>query len=139
LFSTFPGAWPGAGLLVLRLTAGSVSIVEGATYLAERNGPTLSGALIGMGAIAAGSSLLVGFLTPAAGILVAVGSGCIALSVLAAPSWHVLGDEFAAALLTAVGIAVVLLGPGAFSVDSYLFGRREIVIRGERPRGVSPR
>jgi hypothetical protein len=78
--------------------------------------------------------LLVGLLTPAAGIVVAVGSGCVALSLLAPPSWHFLGDEVAAALLMAVGIAVVLLGPGAFSIDSYLFGRREIVIRGEGRR-----
>jgi len=30
-------------------------------------------------------------------------------------------------------LAIALLGPGAFSIDSYRFGRREIVIPGDSP------
>jgi uncharacterized membrane protein YphA (DoxX/SURF4 family) len=56
--------------------------------------------------------LLVGFLTPIAGSLgVAVG-----LVSFAAPDL----------CLSAIAAAIVLLGPGAYSVDARLFGRREI-------------
>jgi hypothetical protein len=34
--------------------------------------------------------------------------------------------------------ALILLGPGAFSVDSYLFGRREIVIPPDSSRSPKP-
>jgi hypothetical protein len=41
-------------------------------------------------------------------------------------------DLTRAALVTSAAAAVVLLGPGAFSVDARLFGRREIVIAPDR-------
>ena len=36
-------------------------------------------------------------------------------------------------LLFVIGVAVALMGPGAFSVDCRLFGRREIVVPRTRP------
>jgi hypothetical protein len=45
-------------------------------------------------------------------------------------------DRILAAFVAAVSAAIVPLGPGAFSLDAYLFGRREIVIRAE-PGGRS--
>ena len=40
----------------------------------------------------------------------------------------IFADDAAAALVVMVAVAIALLGPGAYSLDSYLFGRREIVI-----------
>ena len=37
-------------------------------------------------------------------------------------------DRVAAILLIVDGLALALLGPGAHSIDAYLFGRREIII-----------
>ena len=81
-----------------------------------------------------GASLLAGFLTPFAAVLVgscAVRSGC---RWLPAPP-TVFADQPATVLVVMVAVAIALLGPGAYSLDSYLFGRREIVIAA--PRGHS--
>ena len=37
-------------------------------------------------------------------------------------------DRLAATLVIVDGLALALLGPGAHSIDAYLFGRREIII-----------
>ena len=37
-------------------------------------------------------------------------------------------DSVAALLLMADAVALVLLGPGALSLDAWLFGRREILL-----------
>ena len=37
-------------------------------------------------------------------------------------------DRVAAILVIVDGLALALLGPGAHSIDAYLFGRREIII-----------
>jgi hypothetical protein len=43
-----------------------------------------------------------------------------------ANNYHI--STFAAFNLAAISAALVLLGPGAFSLDARLFGRREIII-----------
>lgn len=54
-----------------------------------------------------------------------------ALSALAITLWPAPAlpiGRMGTALLVADALALVLLGPGAYSVDALLFGRREIVI-----------
>jgi uncharacterized membrane protein YphA (DoxX/SURF4 family) len=72
--------------------------------------------------LAAGAAalLLVGFLTPVAGVSMAVVELCLVLSHTTDPSMHI--------LLGAVGAALAMLGPGAWSVDALLFGRKRIRI-----------
>jgi uncharacterized membrane protein YphA (DoxX/SURF4 family) len=41
---------------------------------------------------------------------------------------HRHGDALAALNMAAMSLALVLLGPGAISLDARLFGRREIII-----------
>jgi len=38
------------------------------------------------------------------------------------------GDPWALILLAAVGVALAMLGPGAWSIDALLFGRRRMVL-----------
>jgi uncharacterized membrane protein YphA (DoxX/SURF4 family) len=78
--------------------------------------------------IASGAALAVGFLTPAAALLVGLCFTGIALSWLPAPSWGLHGGGTVAFGMIITGVAIALLGPGAFSLDGRLFGRREIVI-----------
>jgi putative oxidoreductase len=72
--------------------------------------------------VAAGAAalLLVGFWTPVAGVLMAVAEMCLAFSHSNDPWIHI--------LLAAVAAALAMLGPGAWSVDARLFGRKRIQI-----------
>jgi len=77
--------------------------------------------------VMSGAALVIGFLTPFASILAGL---CVAG---AGTSWlpkapRGFFDSWLTALEVITAVAIVLLGPGAFSVDGYLFGRREIVI-----------
>jgi hypothetical protein len=124
-FSTFPDGLPGAGLLLLRAAAGVALFVQGAAYLVDWKA---LGFLIFL--VASGLSLIVGYLTPIAGIfggLFCVGS---AFSWFPVPNLELFDAKPTAALATVIAIALVCLGPGAFSLDARLFGRREIIIPG---------
>ena len=119
LFTMFPGGWPGAGLLVLRLTAAIPLIVGGSLDL---KGVPHSGLYpIQFAVIGVGILLLTGLWTPIAGALQAL----IELWIVFSP-----GDAAVVhLLLAALGASLVMLGPGAWSVDARLFGRKRIVIR----------
>ena len=126
-FSTFPGSWPGIGLLVLRVVVGAAAIVQGAQYIASAD----RGAgvwMICLMSIASGASLVAGFVTPGAGAVAASTTIAIALSASPSAASRLFMDTAAAVIVTADAAAIVLLGPGAHSIDAYLFGRREIVI-----------
>lgn len=69
-------------------------------------------------AAALGLFVLVGLWTPAAGTLVAVVELWIAYS-------HA-GDQWIALLLATLGVTLAMIGPGAWSVDARLFGRKHI-------------
>jgi hypothetical protein len=60
-------------------------------------------------------------------------SGGRALSWIPAPDPYLIGTHAGAWFVTIVAIGVALLGPGAYSIDSYLFGRREIIIPPAHP------
>lgn len=69
--------------------------------------------------------MLLGFLTPLA-------AGISALAETAVYLWHPVWAASFLDLLTAdaivVAVVIVLLGPGAISLDAHFFGRRKIII-----------
>jgi uncharacterized membrane protein YphA (DoxX/SURF4 family) len=72
--------------------------------------------------------LLSGFLTPIASVLVVlVGLGFVLLS-FALPALALFEDKLVVINVIVISGAIALLGPGAFSVDARMFGRREISI-----------
>jgi uncharacterized membrane protein YphA (DoxX/SURF4 family) len=83
---------------------------------------------LGLLGLAAGGSLLAGFLTPVAGVIVALGALGAALSVLPPPASNLLDAKLSLIFAGIITVAIVFLGPGAFSMDARLFGRREIII-----------
>lgn len=127
-FSTFPGGRPGIGLLLLRASLGGTAIVQSTFCL---GGPGVSSwgvKLVSVFAAAIGASLLLGIFTPIGSGLIGLGGIGIALAWLPSPCLGVLTFSPSIIYIIVMAAAIVLLGPGAFSLDSHLFGRREILI-----------
>ena len=68
---------------------------------------------------AAGLLLCAGLWTPIAGCAVFI---CALWAVFSG-----IGEPWSQALLAAVGAAIAMLGPGAWSVDARMFGRKRII------------
>ena len=120
LFSTFADGWPGTGLLLLRLLTAAALIYFGIFgVLASPPPATVVLQIIGIGA---GILLLVGLWTPVVGTLAAIAKVAIALSRFFSHSvdpWIPIAE----AVLCA---ALAMVGPGAWSIDARLFGRKHI-------------
>jgi hypothetical protein len=120
LFSTFPGAWPGFALLLLRCVAATAlfAYTEVDVWLSRE--PAL---LLMHGLTIITAMLLIGGLwTPVAGI-------AQALLQFHSSFTDIVGVNLSHMLWAAVGLCVAMLGPGAWSADSRLFGRRRIEVR----------
>lgn len=115
------------GLLLLRAVVGLTAVVQGVAYLSGGRHST-PGALLSVLLLAASASLLAGFLTPVASLVVGLGAAGVLLSWFPASFGPFVGCELASSERIAVCLAIACLGPGAFSLDSLLFGRREMVI-----------
>ena len=116
LFSTFASGWPGAGLLLQRvLTAillfrlGVIELLGSSVSLSWI--PQLIGSF-------AGILLLAGLWTPFVGTLIAVIELWTALT-------HP-GDPWISIVLATLGVTAAMIGPGAWSLDARLFGRKHI-------------
>lgn len=128
LFSSFPDGRPGLGLLLLRLAVGAVAMVLGITCITSAAHRVLSVWLVGTVLAASGVALIIGFVTVIASVLLGLCVVGITLSWIPSPPLGSLGAPMIGILVGIVAIGIALIGPGAFSVDGYLFGRREIVI-----------
>ena len=113
----FPPGGPGLGLLLLRISVAAISvlIVANRADLSSMY-PLFAGALL------TALFLTIGFLTPYLSFLVCV----YALVSLFAASSRL--DKLLLSSLLLNAAALALLGPGAYSVDARLFGRRVVVV-----------
>jgi uncharacterized membrane protein YphA (DoxX/SURF4 family) len=114
--------------LLLRIAVGVTAIVQGVVYLNDGGNPALRAWIPGLLLLASGVALAVGFLTPIAGVVVALGILSSTLSWFRAPAASLFETRLTTILMVTMAAAIVLLGPGALSLDARLFGRREIII-----------
>jgi uncharacterized membrane protein YphA (DoxX/SURF4 family) len=107
----FPTGLPGIGLIAIRVTVAAMLLVDGSAYAA----PQSIGCAIG--SLVAAVCLVSGILTPYA----AAFAGCLEF-------WHLCTsdnvDLFHLIAAIVVSLALGVLGPGAYSVDNKIFGRR---------------
>lgn len=127
LFSAFPGGITGISLLVLRAVLGVAVVIEGGFYVSESNASVVTWCL-GLSAIAAGGLLVVGLFTPFAGALVGAGTVCVVLSFLPVCTPNLFDTEPTVIFGLTMNLVAVGAGPGRYSVDARMFGRREIII-----------
>jgi putative oxidoreductase len=116
LFSTFASGWPGGGLLAQRLLLGFTQVY---CFFGCVNATPVCGTVVpqSIGALA-GILILAGLWTPLAGILVAIMEAWIAFSLPASAALP--------AVLAVLGASLAMIGPGAWSLDALLFGRKHI-------------
>ena len=113
LFSTFADGWPGAGLLMQRLlVGGSLVYCAAATPSGTVAAPQVIGALAGL-------LLIAGLWTPVAGVVAACAEAWVTFSSPA--------HAGIPAALAVLGVTLALIGPGEWSVDARLYGRKHIV------------
>ncbi|MFY9904372.1 MAG: hypothetical protein WBX02_16455 [Terriglobales bacterium] len=115
LFSTFANSWPGVGLLVQRLFTGIALLHNGIVQLETPKAglmiPDITGAILGL-------FILAGLWTPLAGGLLSA----VELWIVVAGG----ADIWMSLTLAVFGATLAVIGPGAWSIDARLFGRKYI-------------
>jgi uncharacterized membrane protein YphA (DoxX/SURF4 family) len=135
LLSSYPDGWAGAGLILLRLAVALPLVQTGSGLLLAARTQPFSALILGCSSLAVAAAVLIGVLTPAAALLAAAFRVVLLASALASPgAYDAARSAHDLESLLAAG-ALALLGPGAWSLDARLFGRREIVIP---PRSQKP-
>jgi uncharacterized membrane protein YphA (DoxX/SURF4 family) len=107
---------------------GLVAVIQCGYYLAQTTISTPGLWLGGLLGLAAGASLLLGVLTPVAGVIVGLGALGVGFAIFPAPTPNLFDARLSAIFAGIMTAAIVFLGPGAYSLDALLFGRREIII-----------
>lgn len=116
LFSTFARGWPAFGLFLMRIVAGGSLIIGGVEKC--QDGLTVIPLILGLLEVGDGALLVAGLWTPIAGLL-----------AIGVSTWGMLAQHdnpHPAVLLAAIGAALALVGPGALSIDAWLFGWKRI-------------
>ena len=118
LYSNFADRWPGIGLLLQRGLVAIMLVRFSVIHLMDSSFsismiPNIIGACAAM-------LFLVGLWTPFVGTLIAVLELWIAVT-------HV-SDSWISIMLATISATLAMLGPGAFSIDAVLFGRRHLEV-----------
>jgi uncharacterized membrane protein YphA (DoxX/SURF4 family) len=116
LFSMFPAGAPGIALLLLRMSLAAMLFIDPAGRVLWPASTWLT-----VVSLVAALAVVAGFLTPILALI------CGALKVYALISTaHGIAPLLVLALL--LSFAVAMLGPGAYSLDAKMFGRRVVLL-----------
>lgn len=135
-FTRYPIGTPGIGLLILRSAAGLATGFYGVILLsrlervANDQFSHASHIVLSLILITGGVLFILGLMTPLVSIALA------ACELIAAFIRLALGDPpngsifgwITMLLLASIALALVFLGPGAYSIDALRFGRRRIIV-----------
>lgn len=116
----FPLGTAGAALVVLRVSVAAMLVANGTAHWT-----VTPPSLITLGLALLALSLCLGFLTPY----------CSTAACLIQAYLLVLGsgtDKFHLAVATLNSVVLVLLGPGAYSCDARIFGRKRLTLPSQR-------
>jgi hypothetical protein len=118
----FPQGGPGIALLLLRISVAAILLINAASH------PIVSSyRLLFACVVLVSVSLTIGFLTP---YLTVITCAAAIANLLFGPN----SGNLVCVLLLINAAAVALLGPGAYSLDARLFGRRVTVVAPRRDR-----
>jgi len=112
----------------LRTALGIPLLVEGTALLADWRDTASLLILVALISLAAGIALQLGYSVGRGAIGGAVAVIAFHFSSLNGERLNLFSSRIACFLAISIAIALVFLGPGAFSIDARRFGRREIVI-----------
>lgn len=116
LSSTFARGWPGTGLLLIRAVVG-VSLIAN-VITSFHSSQSLALIILDMLTIADATLFIAGLWTLIAG------SSIVMLAVWSITSGH--GSLSSTLFSSAIGASLALVGPGAWSLDAWLFGWKRI-------------
>jgi putative oxidoreductase len=137
LFPAFLGGPGAVGVLVLRLVAGTAMMLHGWPKMHHATSwmgpdapvPGVFQALAALAECGGGLCWVLGLLTPLASCLI-LGEMAVAIVMVHLPQGHPFvatqpgGPSFEPALgYLAIAVALLLIGPGQFSLDAWLFAR----------------
>lgn len=120
LFSAFPGGLAGIALLLLRTVLGAALVFQAIADFGRAW-------TLGLCWLISGCLICAGFLTPLVGLAV-LAIGSLALSMLPDAVSYMFDSKAAVIFAFTMVLTMIGAGPGRFSVDARVFGRREIII-----------
>ena len=111
----------------MRAVLGIALVVEGGTYFLEPSATPIAW-IVGVPVLVSGGLIAVGLFTPFVAIVAAVDLVGLAVSAIPRPTPNFFDSQSALIFGLAIAVAIIGVGPGRFSIDAHVFGRREIII-----------
>jgi uncharacterized membrane protein YphA (DoxX/SURF4 family) len=131
-FFLFPGRGAGLALLTLRVMSGVAAIAVGAAYADGWSIAWIS-RVVGVILVLDGLLLALGLFTRLAGIIAPALASAVAFHWLLPPSPWLIEIRAVAIPFAVICLSLVALGPGAYSIDARLFGRKQLRIPPRTP------